>query len=354
MPKPIKYKHGYRVNFSYQDQRHRQKFRNTKYLNPYQSALDYIDRITTGKIKSLILIDRLVDSYFQWAENTGQKKLTTIKTQRSRLNRLVEFLRSQNITYIHQIDISGMRSFQEYFYDNYPFSNKNLMDGREGKRRRHMTWDKYRLNASAFFNYCVDRDYMIVNPIFRRKEFKPKTQSYTPRWFHDAELQQIFNYFDDAGGLAPVWFRTLAYTGMRLSEALNLEWSAINLENRIIRVQTNTKNYQNRSLPIHIRLLPYLMAIHNDNHYVFSNGNGGRYCTGNAWYKRLQTALKQLGLQQTGLHAFRHSFGSALARSGAHPKEIQELLGHADIKMAMWYVHYFHSDLKNSVNRLSF
>jgi len=54
---------------------------------------------------------------------------------------------------------------------------------------------------------------------------------------------------------------------------------------------------------------------------------------------RLWRAAEAAGLGRIGWHVLRHSFASHLVMRGAVIKQVQELLGHADIKMTMRYAH---------------
>jgi integrase len=45
--------------------------------------------------------------------------------------------------------------------------------------------------------------------------------------------------------------------------------------------------------------------------------------------------LEKAGLPHVTFHSLRHSFASLLIESGEHPRVIQELMGHADMKTAM-------------------
>lgn len=49
-----------------------------------------------------------------------------------------------------------------------------------------------------------------------------------------------------------------------------------------------------------------------------------------ALYHGLQREAKRLGLPQISFHALRHTFATAALASGANPKAVQAVLGHAD------------------------
>jgi site-specific recombinase XerD len=71
---------------------------------------------------------------------------------------------------------------------------------------------------------------------------------------------------------------------------------------------------------------------------VFCDRDGGIFWEGRSQYG-LHRACKRAGLRPLGWHALRHTFASHLVMRGAPLKAVQELLGHADIKMTMRYAH---------------
>ena len=54
----------------------------------------------------------------------------------------------------------------------------------------------------------------------------------------------------------------------------------------------------------------------------------------------VKEALRRAGMSDFRLHDPRHDFGSRLAAKGAHPKTIQELMGHTTFEMTMRYTHF--------------
>ncbi len=67
------------------------------------------------------------------------------------------------------------------------------------------------------------------------------------------------------------------------------------------------------------------------------------------WHQTLKTS----GIRKIRLHDLRHTFASQLIEQGAHPKYIQEQLGHASITMTMdTYGHLFPNRNRGLVDRL--
>lgn len=372
MASPKAYTHGYRINFEHpKGTRHQRRFRYDHYPNPKKAAQDYIDAILGGKPTGGHSIAKAVDYYLSWSERTGKKKSRTVQTDRQRLSIFLRWAEGEKIDSPRDLTLPAMRLFQDYFYENYPFYSgrrrhvKASISDKEIARRRNHTWVKYVWTISGFLNFCVEREWIETNIIRGRKEFRSKLQKTVPRWFSDEELHTLWDYFDRTGDpVVQTWFRFLPYTGLRVSEALNLKWDDVDLKEKVVRVTGDTKNYRNRTVPLNERLLPYLQKLAcqsrrahggiTEGDFVFANAKGSRYCSHRAWLKRLQASLSACKLKGGVLHSFRHTFGSALARAGAHPKQIQELMGHSTIDMAMQYSHFLQRHLRTPIDALPF
>ncbi len=64
-------------------------------------------------------------------------------------------------------------------------------------------------------------------------------------------------------------------------------------------------------------------------------------------------ALERAGLPQLGIHVLRHSAAAAMIRSGASPKTVQTVLGHASAAFTLTvYRHIFEADLDDLAERL--
>jgi site-specific recombinase XerD len=74
-------------------------------------------------------------------------------------------------------------------------------------------------------------------------------------------------------------------------------------------------------------------------------------------FRRVDTAfkaaLKRASIEDFKFHDLRHTFASQMIMRGASLKEVQELLGHKEIKMTMRYAHLSQEHKKKAVNLLN-
>jgi integrase len=139
-------------------------------------------------------------------------------------------------------------------------------------------------------------------------------------------------------------------TGMRKGEILNLQWSAVDLVNGMIRIE-KTKNNEGRIIPISNRLYDTLIGMGPivGNQYVFAHDNGRRYRDIKDGFAN---ACKRAGIQDFRFHDLRHTFATRLLMKGVDSRIIQVLLGQKSQVMTARYTHIPLITLRQAVDRL--
>jgi integrase len=131
--------------------------------------------------------------------------------------------------------------------------------------------------------------------------------------------------------------------GLRALEAISLRYCDIvdnNKDTYTIHVISGKGN-KNRTTYIKKKLFKkhfeYLSEHKNNEKDPLSlNSKGSKIDRGNL-YKFTQNVFKYLGVEQQGLHIFRHHFGSKFAENNGNIKILQDLLGHSIITTTMVY-----------------
>jgi site-specific recombinase XerD len=88
---------------------------------------------------------------------------------------------------------------------------------------------------------------------------------------------------------------------------------------------------------------PKLMKGRHEHDIVFVSASNYRRGGESLCRQGVYQLIRQLGREVLGRdihpHQLRHSFGSTLIEHGADPRNVQALMGHADIETTMRYVH---------------
>jgi integrase/recombinase XerC len=141
---------------------------------------------------------------------------------------------------------------------------------------------------------------------------------------------------------------TLYSTGVRVSEAVNLDWDDVDIRLGVIRVVG--KGSKERIVPIGEVALKALddyaaeqtlrwKRAAKGNHPVFLNQHGRRITTRSV-ARVVEKYLKAADIPvRMGPHGLRHTFATHLLNGGADLRVIQELLGHASLSTTQRYTH---------------
>jgi integrase/recombinase XerD len=136
-------------------------------------------------------------------------------------------------------------------------------------------------------------------------------------------------------------------SGLRVSEAVGLERSGVDLEERLVR--TVGKGGKERVVPLGrsavdalrrymARGRPFLDRRHRPE--LFLNAQGGALTRAGA-FLILRRLAEKAGLEPGRVHPhlLRHSFATHLLEGGADLRSVQEMLGHADLATTELYTH---------------
>ncbi len=142
----------------------------------------------------------------------------------------------------------------------------------------------------------------------------------------------------------------LILTGARKREVLDAKWVDVDLEQRLWRIP-KTKSGKVRHVPLSAEAIRVLMALRAEASpaqvYVFANPATGKPFV--SIYYSWDTCRKRAGLPDFRIHDLRHSFASFLVNAGRSLYEVQQLLGHADIRTTSRYAHLSRDRLREAV-----
>lgn len=227
----------------------------------------------------------------------------------------------------------------------------------------------------SFFTYLV-KDRIREDNIALLLD-KPRLEDYLPHALSVDQVDSILDAIrakgsDDLLFARDYTFFELIYScGLRISEAIGLKISSYNpQEHSLIVFGKRSKERlvfvgEVASLALDDYLAnvrPVLAAANRkkarrtqkerDSMDALFLGRRGEMLTRQAMHKRYHAIVESLGIDAT-VHALRHSYATHLLKGGANIRQVQLLLGHADIRTTQIYTHLDTDDLLATFDKYS-
>lgn len=218
------------------------------------------------------------------------------------------------------------------------------------------TVNRHISSLKSFFNYLVDESIIKVSPMEEVSSLK-KTKK-LPKYLSISEVNKLLNIplnseFDYRN---KAMLELMYATGLRVSELVSIEYSNIDFENSIIRI--NGKGKKERIIPLgevasyylKVYLSDYRSKLLKRNTYnqVFLN-NHGKPITRQGFNYILENIRELTGItKEITPHVLRHSFATHLLEGGADIRSIQEMLGHENISTTNIYTEVVNDVLRSN------
>ncbi len=274
-----------------------------------------------------ISLGDFVEKYLDWSKSVKAKN-TYITDKKSAENLLEYFGGSVKLS---QINLQKLEGFRIFLVDKKGYSKTTA-----NIRIRHI---------KGMFSKAVEWQFLEFSPAEKLKQFQ--TPKGKPDFITLEELKKLFSTIPNKEHLAV--FNLLFWTGMRISEAVNLEWDDVNFDDKIIRVRSkqnwHTKNYKERHIPLHTELiehLKYLKEVSPEKPVRF------KYASIEHMFQRYS---RKSGIKITP-HLLRHSIATALASKGVPIQVIQKILGHSSVSTTTIYAKLTDEYIRKSLEVL--
>lgn len=346
-------------------------YRTTVYLG--------VDTLTGKKVKTTITartereLKNKVDS-----EKANFKKNGSTRLKEVRIDTFSDLVRLWFDSNAHTLKVNSIKAFNSQLnkyllpaYGRYPLEKltapiiqhqviKWAKEYNQGKGGYKLYPELHAL-SKRILQYGVSLQAIPSNPA--RDIIVPKRidrNDEKPKHFTNQNLSKFLTYLDSLDNSFSNYFDIVLYklllaTGLRISEALALEWSDLDLKKGRLEVNKtlnseNTTNKpktktSNRTIPLDKKTVLTLRMYHArlnqlgtergvNYSKVFPNLKNG-YCNQNVLRRHLKKHLTNAGCPLLSFHAFRHTHASILINANAGYKEVQERLGHATLSMTM-------------------
>lgn len=213
---------------------------------------------------------------------------------------------------------------------------------------------RFLITLNYILDAAVENDYIVKNvakglkaPKFKEEEKQPLTN------------EQI-NIIKDTDFVIQDICVFLIYSGLRISELINLVWSDVNLKTKKLKIHGDVKTpYSNRTVPIFEPALKILKKLNKnriknidtDLDFVFMYD--GEKCNPNILSKRRYEYNEMCGFKFT-FHQCRHTFITICYNAGVDAKQTQEWVGHASISTTMdIYTHLSEQNKKDNTTKIN-
>lgn len=198
----------------------------------------------------------------------------------------------------------------------------------------------------SFYMYLISRDNLRDNPADLVE--KPREGTHLPRVISEEEADRLLSSFpsDDPLSVRDYTIFELIYSsGMRISEAVNLDVSSFHPDEGTIAVIGKRDKERlvfigeiaKDALVSYLENIRPLLLKNRNEKALFLNRRGERM-TRQAVHKRFHETVERIGMDAT-VHTLRHSFATHMIEHGADIRSVQEMLGHSDVRTTQIYTH---------------
>lgn len=283
---------------------------------------------------------KYLEEFLNYIEVEKNYSFYTIKNYEEDLLEFYQFLKSEGIKKINEVDYSIIRFYLKKMYEK-GYAKKTIA--------RHIS------SLRSFFKYLLKEEIINTNPTTLISN--PKQDKKLPNYLNYEEIEEILNIPNPNTKLGKrdrLILELLYSSGIRVSELVAIKLEQIQFSNRTIKIlgKGNKERYVLYGRKCEELLNDYLNTARiellgcKQNHYLLLNKDGNPISTGGVRYI-LNQVLKESGLKlHVSPHTLRHTFATHLLNNGADLKSVQELLGHENLSTTQIYTHVSNERLR--------
>lgn len=259
----------------------------------------------------------LIPSFEAHLKRRGRKQ-STIDLYHYPLRLFAEWAGDRDVNDFGPVDM-------EMYFDHFEvaFAERNNGDEPATNTRR-----KHYAGLKAFWTWAMNYDLVDKSPM--RQMEAPPVYRKANDWLRPHEDTKVLDACLTPDEYLAVFL--LRFTGLRVSEAVNLRWSDVEWGDGLLWVVVRESKTARgrRRVPVPSELRPFLTRtgpINQEDAYIFQTRTGKR------WHRnQLYATVRRVG-ERAGIHLYPHrlrkTVGSAAFNAGADLTTISRILGHS-------------------------
>lgn len=201
--------------------------------------------------------------------------------------------------------------------------------------------------ASTVFQFAVDRGLRADNPA---KGIKKPPVRKMQRFLSEVELERLGNALaKEPNPYAAAAIKLLALTGCRLGEIADLHWRDVDLERRVLKRDSKTREKVVYLSPPAAQILGDLPRVVDNPFVIVGTRSGGSLGGIDKIWSRVR---KRAELEDVRLHDLRHTFASIGAAGGMGLPIVGRLLGHTQASTTHRYAHLADDPLRRAADNI--
>lgn len=217
------------------------------------------------------------------------------------------------------------------------------------------TLRKYKVMLGLMYKYAVIHD--IIPPDRNKVEYLDIKKAGNPNAYNRSpfsikEIETVWNWKDQNEYITVILM--LIYSGVRISELLDLKKENVNLKERWFDVTASKTQAGIRKVPINHKILSFFEYWYskNDCEYLLSTPEGKHFDYRNYYDSYWKPFLEQMQIQHRP-HDCRHTCISLLATAGVDDRMIKKIVGHKGQGVTQTvYTHFEIQALIESIDKI--
>ncbi len=274
------------------------------------------------------------------SDGIRKKSAGTINRQQTNIRNFIDYAQQKNLTELSEVTEDIIRDYIQ----------NHLIKANEKKPN---TVYKDVQILKNFFQWARKKFFCNEDPTVNMRNPKPAPS--TPRYFTHEQVKEILTKAKEP---YKAMFKLQYLTGMRIQELLNVEWSDINADRKLIIVRVREGNKAKRETLVHLNataleVIKGLEKEKGENKFLFTNQLGNQYSQAKISSYAIRHYKKLNIPTEDPLHSWRHTCASHLVIAEVSLYKVKEVLRHKTIKETEIYAHLSRESVQDAVEKLT-